>query len=148
MAKKKSQIGLDIGSHSLKVVELLADQSSTVVKNIGLYELPTGSLEQTLPKGLDTLLEKNMIVYKIKGMMNFIDTFNFIFLMGLLVISYDYFNLPLSEIVVFLFLLFRLVPLLKSVNVEKIEINARLESALKIKSFIGENSKNIKFILN
>jgi len=61
MAKKKSQIGLDIGSHSLKVVELLADQSSTVVKNIGLYELPTGSLEQTLPKGLDTLLEKNNI---------------------------------------------------------------------------------------
>jgi len=136
--------GKEIASVNDKILQRVTEALSSI-KIIKVFNFEKNIYSQSVNDS-DTLLEKNMIVYKIKGMMNFIDTFNFIFLMGLLVISYDYFNLPLSEIVVFLFLLFRLVPLLKSVNVEKIEINARLESALKIKSFIGENSKNIKFI--
>lgn len=93
----------------------------------------------------DLLQRESMNVYKTASLITFIDTFNFIFLMSTLIISYKYFQLPLSEIVIFLFLLFRLVPILKQFNLEKIEINAKLESALKIKRLVDENDYPTNF---
>tara|TARA_B110001450_G_scaffold256423_1_gene286882 strand:- start:842 stop:2539 length:1698 start_codon:yes stop_codon:yes gene_type:complete len=96
-------------------------------------------------KDSDLLLRESMNVHKNASLITFIDTFNFIFLMSTLIISYKYFQLPLSEIVIFLFLLFRLVPILKQFNFEKIEINAKLESALKIKRLVDENDYSTNF---
>ena len=93
----------------------------------------------------DLLQNSSMKVYKITSLLIFIDTLNFIFLMSTLIISYVYFQLPLSEIVIFMFLLFRLVPILKQINLEKIEVNAKLESALKIRRLVDERDLPKKF---
>jgi len=135
--------GKEIADINDKVLQRVTEALASL-KIIKVFNFENNIFNKSIEDS-NNLLEKNMIVYKIKGLMNFIDTFNFIFLMSVLVISYEYFKLPLSEIVVFLFLLFRLVPLLKQVNLEKVEINSKLESALKIKRITDSNEKKITF---
>jgi ABC-type multidrug transport system fused ATPase/permease subunit len=121
------------------VTEALGSLKITKVLNYekNIFEKSTSESEM--------LQKKSRNIYKIKGLLNFIDTFNFIFLMSIMVISYQYFKLPLSEIITFMFLLFRLVPILKQLNLEKIEINSKLESALKIYQFLDKCDQPPKF---
>lgn len=62
---KKSHVGLDIGSYSLKIVEVLPDREKLIIKKLGVHELPPGPLEQTLPEGLKSLLAATPIDTKV-----------------------------------------------------------------------------------
>jgi type IV pilus assembly protein PilM len=59
--KKKSRVGLDIGSFSLKIMEVATDQKQLVMRKIGIQELPAGSLEQVLPQALKSLFGQTHI---------------------------------------------------------------------------------------
>lgn len=137
--------------HSGKVIANINDQILQRVTEIldSLKISKVFNFEEELYKksvqDSDHLQNKSMSIYKTSSLLIFIDTFNFIFLMSILIVSYKYFELPLSEIVTFLFLLFRLVPNLKQFNLEKVEINAKLESALKIKRLVDESKDTKKF---
>ncbi|PIU41576.1 MAG: hypothetical protein COS99_04495 [Candidatus Omnitrophica bacterium CG07_land_8_20_14_0_80_42_15] len=62
--KNKKHIGLDIGSSSLKIMEVSSDKEVRTIENIGVQELPAGPLEETLPSSLKTLIENTGITAK------------------------------------------------------------------------------------
>jgi len=61
--KKKTKVALDIGSDSLKVVEVSTLQKPPVIENIGIYELQDTS-EEGRSKALKSLLETSNIKTK------------------------------------------------------------------------------------
>ena len=118
--RKRGKYALKSGKEIANINDQLLQRVTETINALKISKV--FNYEKTLfnksVKDSDLLQRESMNVYKTASLITFIDTFNFIFLMSTLIISHKYFQLPLSEIVIFLFLLFRLVPILKQFNLE------------------------------
>lgn len=64
IAKKNQLVGLDIGSHSIKVVEIDSSKKGLILKNIGMVGLPEGAISEGSIKEIEIVSSAIKTLYK------------------------------------------------------------------------------------